>query len=53
VTTILERMREELVRRNYAANTIYTYTKIAVEFQRQLPSSRPIESVADSCQRGR
>lgn len=34
MTTILERMREELVRRNYAANTIYTYSKIAVEFQR-------------------
>jgi integrase/recombinase XerD len=50
VTTILERMREELVRRNYAANTIYTYSKIAVEFQRYV--AKPLEEVdADDLRR--
>ena len=50
MTTILERMREELVRRNYASNTIYTYTKIAVEFQRYV--GKPLEDVdADDLRR--
>jgi site-specific recombinase XerD len=33
VAQLLERMRQELVRRNYAANTIYSYLQIAKEFQ--------------------
>jgi site-specific recombinase XerD len=33
VTTLLERMREELVRRNYAANTIHTYLRIILDFE--------------------
>ena len=50
MTTILERMREELVRRNYAANTIYTYTKIVVEFERYV--GKPLEEVdADDLRR--
>jgi len=33
VTKLLERMREELVRRNYAANTICSYLRIVEDFQ--------------------
>src|SRR3712207_3869 len=33
-------MREELVRRNYAANTIYTYTKIVAKFERYVVKPR-------------
>lgn len=33
MTTLLERMREELVRRNYAANTIHTYLRIILDFE--------------------
>ena len=33
MTKLLERMREELVRRNYAANTIDSYLRIVNDFQ--------------------
>ena len=33
MTKLLERMREELVRRNYAANTIHSYLRIVNDFQ--------------------
>jgi site-specific recombinase XerD len=33
VTKFLERMREELVRRNYAESTIRSYMRIVKEFQ--------------------
>jgi hypothetical protein len=34
VTKLIERMREELVRRNYAQNTIDTYLRVVEEFRR-------------------
>jgi hypothetical protein len=33
VTTLIQRMREELVRRNYAATTIRSYLKAVEHFQ--------------------
>ena len=33
MTTLLERMREELVRRNYAANTIHTDLRVILDFE--------------------
>ena len=33
MTTLLERMRDELVRRNHAANTIHTYLRIILDFE--------------------
>jgi len=32
VTKLIERMREELVRRNYAETTIYTYLRVIEDF---------------------
>ncbi|HYO80984.1 MAG TPA: phage integrase N-terminal SAM-like domain-containing protein [Bryobacteraceae bacterium] len=43
MTTILERMREKLVRRNYAANTIHSYRRILLDFERYV--SKPLEEV--------
>ena len=34
MTNLMERMREELVRRNYAQNTIHTYLRVVEEFGR-------------------
>jgi hypothetical protein len=50
VTTILERMREELVRRNYAENTIRSYLRIVLDFEGYV--SKPLEKVdADDLRR--
>jgi site-specific recombinase XerD len=38
VTTLIERMREELVRRNYAATTIHSYLKAAEHFRQHVDS---------------
>lgn len=50
MTTILERMREELVRRNYAANTIHSYLRIVLDFEGYI--TKPLEDVdADDLRR--
>ena len=50
MTTLLERMREELVRRNYAANTIHTYLRIILDFQ--VYTRKPLDEVdADDLRR--
>lgn len=36
MTILIERMREELVRRNYATTTIYSYTKAVEHFERHV-----------------
>jgi site-specific recombinase XerD len=43
VTTLIERMRQELVRRNYAATTIRSYIKAVEHFQQHI--ARPLEAV--------
>jgi integrase/recombinase XerD len=50
VTTFLERMREELVRRNYAADTIRTYMRIILDFEAY--TVKPLDAVdADDLRR--
>ena len=41
--TLLERMREELVQRNYSATTIRSYIRIVLEFEGYV--SKPLEEV--------
>ena len=36
MTILIQRMREELVRRNYATTTIYSYTKAVEHFERHI-----------------
>jgi hypothetical protein len=43
VTILMERMREELVRRNYAATTIHSYLKAVEHFRNQVDT--PIDEV--------
>ncbi len=43
MTTLMERMREELVRRNYAATTIHSYLKAVKHFRSHV--DRPIDEV--------
>jgi integrase/recombinase XerD len=43
VTTLIERMRQELVRRNYAATTIRSYIKAVEHFQQY--TSVPLEAI--------
>jgi integrase len=50
VTKLLERMRGELVRRNYAANTIHSYLRIVKDFQEY--AHKPLNQVgADDLRR--
>lgn len=41
--TLIERMRQELVRRNYAATTIRSYLKAVEHFQQHI--SMPLEAI--------
>ena len=43
MTTLMERMREELVRRNYAATTIHSYLKAVKHFRSHVDT--PIDEV--------
>jgi integrase/recombinase XerD len=43
VTILIQRMREELVRRNYATTTIYSYTKAVEHFERHVDI--PLEQI--------
>jgi integrase/recombinase XerD len=43
VTTLMQRMREELVRRNYAGTTIHSYLKAVEHFQQHV--NRPFEEL--------
>jgi Phage integrase, N-terminal SAM-like domain len=43
VTILIERMREELVRRNYAATTIHSYLKAVEHFRTHVDT--PIDEV--------
>jgi len=43
VTTLIQRMREELVRRNYAATTIHSYLKAVEHFQQHI--DRPLDQL--------
>lgn len=43
MTTLIERMRQELVRRNYAATTIQSYIKAVEHFQQHIHT--PLEDV--------
>jgi site-specific recombinase XerD len=43
VNTLIQRMREELVRRNYAATTIHSYTKAVEHFQRHI--DKPLDQL--------
>jgi stalled ribosome rescue protein Dom34 len=43
VITLIERMRQELVRRNYAATTIQSYIKAVEHFQQHI--SMPLEAI--------
>jgi integrase/recombinase XerD len=43
VNTHIQRMREELVRRNYAATTIHSYTKAVEHFQRHI--DKPLDQL--------
>ncbi len=43
MTTLIQRMREELVRRNYAATTIHSYLKAVEHFQEYINS--PLEQL--------
>jgi len=49
VTTLIERMRQELIRRNYAATTIQSYLKAVEHFQKHVSS--PLEAIGpdDMC----
>jgi integrase/recombinase XerD len=43
VTTLIQRMREELVRRNYAATTIHSYLKAVEHFQQHI--DKPLDQL--------
>jgi integrase/recombinase XerD len=43
VNTLMQRMREELVRRNYGATTIHSYTKAVEHFQRHI--NKPLDQL--------
>jgi site-specific recombinase XerD len=43
VTILIERMRQELIRRNYAATTIHSYIKAVEHFQQHI--SVPLDDV--------
>jgi site-specific recombinase XerD len=43
VTTLIERMRQELIRRNYAAPTIHSYLQAVEHFQQHI--STPLEAI--------
>ncbi len=43
MTTLIERMRQELVRRNYAATTMQSYIKAVEHFEQHI--STPLEAV--------
>ena len=43
MTTLIERMRQELVRRNYAATTTLSYLKAVEHFQQHI--SMPLEAI--------
>ena len=43
MNTLMQRMREELVRRNYAATTIHSYTKAVEHFQRHI--NKPLDQL--------
>jgi len=43
VNTLMQRMREELIRRNYAETTIHSYTKAVEHFQRHI--NQPLDQL--------
>ena len=49
MTTLIERMRQELIRRNYAAATIQSYLKAIEHFQKHVSS--PLEAIGPGLSR--
>ena len=43
MTTLIQRMREELVRRNYAATTIHSYLKAVEHFREHI--NAPLDQI--------